>query len=263
MSLTLTQLLRRACALCLVLLTSNIIVHGQQYHDFITKTPLKEGHLLIIGFMGGRESWDNPKRGVRKLALKLRAMHLPAVHVETVENRKRRLAIELIRNAFDRNMDGRLDEQERASVRLILYGQSFGGAAVVKLARQLQQMEVPILLTVQVDSVGRGDKMIPPNVARAANLFQRNGLIIKGEREIQPQDPSKTTIIGNFEFDYKQKKIDLSEVSWLKRLFRAAHTKMDHDPEVWALVEKIILDAISTRKGVKSDAMARFALNQK
>jgi hypothetical protein len=29
--------------------------------------------------MGGRESWDNEKRGVRKLALKLRAMNLPGV----------------------------------------------------------------------------------------------------------------------------------------------------------------------------------------
>jgi len=42
------------------------------------------------------------------------------------------------------------------------------------------------------------------------------------------------------------KKTDLSEVSWLKRLFQAAHTKMDHDPEVWALVERIILDAVRT-----------------
>jgi hypothetical protein len=70
-------------------------------------------------------------------------------------------------------------------------------------------------------------------------------LIIKGEREICPEEPSKTTIIGNFRFGYKGKKVDLSEVSWLKRKFPSAHTKMDHDPEVWALVEKIILDVVS------------------
>ena len=230
----------------LALSTGNTLVHGQRYQDFITKTPLKESHVLIIGFMGGRESWDNDERGVRKLALKLRAMNFPAVHVETVENKKRRLAIELIHKAFDRDRSGRLDEHERASARLIIYGQSFGGAAVVKLARQLKELGVPVLLTVQVDSVGRGDKTIPSNVARAANLFQRNGLIIKGEREIRPEDPAKTTIIGNFKFDYNKKKINLSEVSWLKRLFHTAHTKMDHDPEVWSLVEKLILDVVST-----------------
>jgi hypothetical protein len=100
---------------------------------------------------------------------------------------------------------------------------------------------------VQVDSVGRGDKVIPSNVRRAANLFQRDGLIIKGEREIRAEDPARTTIVGNFKFDYGGKEVDLSEVSWLKRLFQAAHTKMDHDPEVWALVERLILEVASSR----------------
>jgi hypothetical protein len=231
----------------LLLLSPGSFARGQGYPDIATKTPLSEGNVLVIGFMGGRESWDNRKRGVRKLALKLRAINLPGVHVETIENKKRRIAIDLIRNALDRDRDGQLDERERASARLIVYGQSFGGAAVVKLARQLKEMDVPVLLTVQVDSVGRGDKVIPPNVARAANLFQRDGLIIKGEREIRAEDPTKTTIVGNFKFDYEGKKIDLSEVSWLKRLFQAAHTKMDHDPEVWALVERTILKVISAR----------------
>lgn len=237
----------RISVLCLALTAGGITARGQRYQDFTAPTPLKEGDLLILGFMGGRESWDNEKRGVRKLALKLRSMNLPGVHVETVENKKRKLAVELIRNAFDRDRDGRLDARERASARLVVYGQSFGGAAVVKLARQLKEMGVPVLLTVQVDSVGRGDKVIPSNVRRAANLFQRDGLIIKGEREIRPEDPDRTTIVGNFKFDYEGKKVNLSEVSWLKRLFQAAHTKMDHDPEVWALVERLILDVVPAK----------------
>src|SRR5262249_7280182 len=81
-----------------------------------------------------------------------------------------------------------------------------GGAATVKLARQLKTMSVPVLLTVQIDSVGRGDKIIPSNVAPAANLFQRNGLFIRGEPQIIPEDPVKTTIVGNFEFDYTKKR---------------------------------------------------------
>jgi thioesterase domain-containing protein len=161
-----------------------------------------------------------------------------------VENKKRYLALELIRRAFDRNHDGQLDAQERANVRLIIYGQSFGGAAVVKLARELERMGAPVLLTVQVDSVGRGDRIIPTNVARAANLFQRNGLFIRGEPEVHAQDQSRTEIIGNFEFDYRNKKIDLSEESRMKRLFRVAHTKMDFDPAVWSLVEELIVKEI-------------------
>ena len=217
---------------------------GQRYHHFTTPTPLQKNEILILGFMGGREPWDNNQRSVRQLALRLRSMNIPDIQVETVENKKRSLAIELIRNAFDSNRDGRLDERERASIRLILYGQSFGGAAVVKLARQLQRMGVPVFLTVQVDSVGRNDGTIPSNVVCAANLFQSNGWFIRGEPEIRAEDPTKTTIIGNFKFDYTHKKIDISRVSWAKKAFRVAHTRMEYDPDVWKKVEELIMDGI-------------------
>jgi len=237
---------RLSLALLLVAATNSgcLFFHGQRYHHFSTKTPLVNNHILVLGFMGGREPWNNHKRGVRKLALKLLSLNLPYLHVETVENKKRKLAIELIRNAFDRNLDGHLDQQECASVRLILFGHSFGGAAVVKLARQLKKMNIPVSLSVQVDSIGRGDKTIPSNVRSAANLFQRNGMIIRGEKQIEPEDPNRTAIIGNYRYDYRDKKIDVKDASWLKRAFQAAHTKMEYDPEVWAKVEEIILSEI-------------------
>lgn len=228
---------------------------GQQYRLFTTPTPLARNDYLVLGFLGGREPWDNEKRSVRRLALKLRAMQLPGVHAETVENRKRHLALELIRNALDQNRDGQLDPEERTSVRLILYGQSFGGAAVVKLARELKVMDVPVLLTAQVDSVGRNDAVIPSNVSCAANLFQRNGWLIRGQPRIRAEDPRRTKILGNFQYDYRHKQIDLSQVAWWKKVFRSAHTKMDNDPEVWARVEGMILSAIRT--GSCADPSAR------
>jgi hypothetical protein len=221
-----------------------ILPRGQRYSHFRTPTPLPQGQILILGFMGGREPWNNDDRSVRKLALKLRSMNDPEICVETVENKKRSLAIELITKAFDRSRDGKLDQRERASIRLILYGQSFGGAAVVKLAWQLKKMDVPVLLTVQVDSIGRGDRMIPSNVARAANLFQRNGWFIRGEPEIRAEDPARTIIIDNLKFDYSNKQIDISRVPFMKKAFRVAHTRMEYDPDVWAKVEELILDSI-------------------
>lgn len=230
------------------LMTGAVWLHaGQRYEDFTTRTPLAPNDYLVLGFMGGVRPWNDEREGTRKLAMKLRAMNLPGVHVETIENRKRNLALRLIRNAFDRNRDGQVDAQERASVRLIVYGQSFGGAAVVKLARQLEKMDIPVLLTIQIDSVGRGDAVIPPNVRRAANLYQSEGLFIRGEREIRAEDPEKTTILGNFKFTYKEKKIDLSGVPWYRTLFRKAHAKMDRDPDVWAKVEELILGALERK----------------
>ena len=227
------------------LLTGCLFSRGQRYEDFLTKTPLPESHFLILGFMGGRDSW-RASNHLQRLTTKLRSMQQPSLHVETVENRKRGLALELIQKALDRNADGVLEAGERASARLILYGQSFGGAAVVKLARQLDKLRVPVLLTVQIDSVGRVDARIPPNVARAAGLFQRNGVLISGEAPIVAEDPVKTTILGNFEFDYREKRIDISAVPWHKKIFREAHTKMEHDPEVWRKVEDLILREITS-----------------
>ena len=228
-----------------LLVSGCVSSRGQRYLHFSTPTPIERNETLIMGFMGGRDSWDNADVGVGRLAGRLRALGLPGVHVETVENSKRDIAVQLVRNSFDRNRDGTLNAMERDSSQLIVYGQSFGGAAVVKFARQMDALEVPILLTLQVDSVGIGDAVIPPNVRAAANLFQKNGLIIRGEPAIREEDSTRTTILGNFQFDYANKDIDLSGLSWFKKIGRVAHTKMDRDPEVWSLVEQLILDTVS------------------
>ena len=216
----------------------------QRYQHFQTATPIGESDHLVLGFLGGRERWDSPREGVRKLALELRSQTIAGLHVETVENVRRDLALELVRNALDRNQDRKLSNEEKASARLILYGQSFGGAAVVKFANQLNELNIPVILTIQIDSVGRGDDLIPENVRFAANLFQRNGIVIRGEPVIRTKS-SKTRIIGNFEYDYKNKAIDLSGVPWYKKLFRKSHTKMNLDPDVWNRVKQLIVEIAS------------------
>ena len=216
----------------------------QQFQHFTAPRPLQPGHTLVLGFMGGRDSWRNTEVGVGRTAQWLRQEAIPGIHVETVENLKRDLALRLVRACLDGNGDGRLQPEERNQARIILYGQSFGGAAVVKFARQLDRQGIPVLLTVQVDSVGRGDGLIPPNVRAAANLYQDNGRFIRGEAPIRAADPSRTRILGNFRFDYAKLDIDLSHLPWYKTIARRAHAKMDRDPRVWRKVEELILDAL-------------------
>jgi hypothetical protein len=123
-----TILLQSGCA----------ILRPQGYQTFVTQTPTPANSYLVIGFMGGVEAWDADKHNVRKVALKLRSLELPNVNVETVENRQWTLALQLIQNALDRNQDGKLDGQERASARVILYGHSLGGADVVKAGAEIK-----------------------------------------------------------------------------------------------------------------------------
>jgi hypothetical protein len=234
--------------LALSLQTGCAYLTEQQHFHLSTQTPLSEDQTLVIGFLGGRQRWDDESRGVRQLAVKLEKMNLPEVEIETFQNRKWDLALDFIHKALDRNQDDNLDSQERASARLILYGQSLGGSTVVKLSRDLEELDIPVLLTVQVDSVGFRDHLIPPNVLKAANLFQTNDWIFRGEEEIFALDPEATDILANIEFDYSEKEVDMSAQPWQRRLFSTPHSMMDADPKVWAFVEKLILDEIRKHK---------------
>lgn len=218
--------------------------HAQSLRDLKLPMPIPENDVLVIGFMGGRDSWDNREVGAGHLAVRLRQRQVPGLHVVTVENRRRNLALQLVERAFDRDLNGLLDERERASARLILYGQSFGGAAVVKFARRLKRIGVPVLLSVQIDSVGFNDETIPSNVRSAANLFQSDGYFIRGPREIRAEDPRVTNIVGNFRYSYRRRFIDVSHLPWHKTILRKAHARMDRDPDVWRKVEELILPAL-------------------
>jgi hypothetical protein len=238
--------------LLLASFASSCALRSQRYRDFTTPTPIPDGDYLIIGFMGGRDSWRNERVGMGRMAGRLRALQRPGVHVVTVENSKRRLALRLVRAAADRDRDGVLHPEERRAMRVVLFGQSFGGAAVVKFARQLQQIDIPVLLTVQVDSVGLNDDVIPSNVRTAANLYQRDGLIIRGPQLIRAEDPEKTRIIGNYRYTYRDKNMSLSGLPFYKTIFRRDHTRMDRDPEVWTKVEELVLGALGDGSRISS-----------
>ena len=73
-------------------------------------------------------------------------------------------------------------------------------------------------------------------------IYARQDLtFVRGERTIRAEDPSKTAILGNFRFAYQNRHIDLSAVPWYKLACRVAHSKMNADPQVWGLVEELIL----------------------
>src|SRR5208282_259816 len=106
-----------------------------------------------------------------------------------------------------------LSAEEKRNARVILYGHSWGASEAITLARELEKEGIPVLLTVQVDSVtkpGQNDKVIPASVAEAANFYQLDGLL-HGQPEIRAADPARTSIIGNFRFDYKASLLKCSE----------------------------------------------------
>ncbi len=216
--------------------------------DLVTPRPLPARSCLVIGFLGGNDRWDDAGKGVRRLALRLREE--PDLYAETFENRRIGLALRFLEDALDADRDGTVDPGEADRVRLVVYGQSLGGWATVAFARLLDGRDVPVHLTIQIDSVGADDGNVPPNVRYAANLYQDEGAVIAGQHPIRAMDPARTRILGEWEFDYERppgSQIQVDDLPWHKTFLRADHARMDRDPRVWRAVERLVSAACAGR----------------
>ena len=204
--------------------------------------PQETGSAIVVGFVGGFVRHINPRHGAVQFAERLRSSAPKDAYVQVFENRHRKAAYRTILSLLDRNHDGVLSGDEKARARIILFGQSWGAATVVLLARDLNRAGIPVVLTVQVDSVAKlwqNDAVIPENVAAAANFYQPHGLV-HGRREITAADPSKTEILGNFRFDYRKNPVNCPAPSWYDRIFTPSHAQSECDPQIWSQVEVMV-----------------------
>jgi pimeloyl-ACP methyl ester carboxylesterase len=203
----------------------------------------KSPKYIVIGFVGGFVRSNNAHHGPVQVAEHMQRTDSPDTFVRVFENRHRRAAYHTILRLLDRDQDGTLSSTEKDQAHIILFGQSWGAAAVVALARDLNRVGVPVLLTVQVDSVAKlwqNDALIPPNVAEAVNFYQPHGLI-HGRREIRAVDPSRTEILGNYRFDYRQTPIHCQDtLTWFDRLLTPGHAESECDPRLWGQVETLV-----------------------
>jgi hypothetical protein len=204
--------------------------------------PSADPPAIVIGFVGGLIRHDDPVHDEVRLAARLRKAYPSGVDVETFESYRGENARKKILSLLDTNHDGTLSPQEKQNARIILYGHSWGAAETIGVARELEKDGVPILLTVQIDSVSRPsqkDEVIPTNVARAANFYQPDGLI-HGVSAIRAADPARTKIIGNFRFEYKDRPYTCYDYPWYDRILVKTHTQIECDPVVWRQVEALI-----------------------
>lgn len=199
--------------------------------------------VIVIGFVGGYVHADSMIHSEVQLAAKLRALYPEGVYAESLANHDAQRAYPEIVRLLDVNRDGALTPAEKRGARIILYGHSWGASEAVTLARRLQKNGIPVLLTIQVDSVKKrheDDALIPANVAQAANFYQPDG-ILHGRPRIRAADPERTRILGNFRFDYKEKPVRCYDgYGWLVRHFARTHAEIECDPRVWSQVEDLI-----------------------
>jgi pimeloyl-ACP methyl ester carboxylesterase len=197
---------------------------------------------IVIGFVGGFVAHDDRHHGPVQFAAQIQRTNSKDTYVRVFENRRRKQAYAAVLRLLDTNRDGVLSAEEKARARIILFGHSWGASAAVALARDLRRQGIPVLLTVQIDSVAKmwqNDSVIPDNVAEAVNFYQPHG-IIHGRRQITAADPAKTEIVGNYLVDYKKNPIQCPEASWAEHFFTPGHMESECDPHTWSQVETMV-----------------------
>jgi hypothetical protein len=200
---------------------------------------------LVLGIAGGWEPPDAPWALTARVNRLLAAEGIGNLRLEGIRNRELGKGRRLIEKMVDTNRDGKLSGAERAGARIILFGQSMGGAATLRLCRWMRKEGIPVRLNVQIDSVGWRDGVVPANVREAANLYQRDVGLIRGQSRIRAEDEARTKILGNWQYHYGAgSSFDTSALPLLYRAVLTPHVKMEFDPAVEARVEGLIAAAL-------------------
>lgn len=204
--------------------------------------PSQAKPLIVIGFMGGNVHATNLLHREAQLAMQLQQLYPQALHAAVFANHDAQNALDTILQLLDANHDGNLTAAEKNAARIVIYGHSWGASETVTLARRLDQLGIPVLMTIQVDSVAKSDEddaTIPPNVREAINFYQTDGLL-HGRTAIAAIDPNRTTILGNFESSYRDHPISCAGFPWFARAFMKPHIEIENDPAIWTKIEDLI-----------------------
>ena len=228
-----------------VFVCSALVIMGQGgvTHPLTPPVNAAKPPVIVIGFVGGFVAHDNMVHSGVQLAAHLRETHPSGVFIKVFENRRREKAHQEILKILDGDHDGKLSDEEKKKAQIIIYGMSWGGSETVSLAKELDKDQIPVLLTIQVDSVAKirqNDEVIPANVGEAVNFYQSDGLL-RGQPKIRAADEKRTRILGNFRFDYKSKNIRCDKYPWFLRVFAKYHTRIECDTAVWSQVESLIV----------------------
>lgn len=246
---------------CSVLLVAFGLLHGAPVAFANTASSAAAAAVrlppaIVIGFVGGFVKGDNMVHSEVQLAAELRAAYPSGVYAEAFENHHREKAYEQIVRLLDTNHDGTLTAQEKQRARIVIYGHSWGGSETLALARELGRDGIPVLLTVQIDSVsklGENDRLVPANVGEAVNFYQHRGLI-RSQARIEAVNPERTKVLGNILLDYKGQRLTCDNYPWWDRYIVKAHTQIECDPKVWNRVDSLIRSELPPAETIASVA---------
>jgi hypothetical protein len=153
--------------------------------------------IIYLGFVGALEPPDNKYSGVVQIRNVLRGSGFNDVCASSYSPYVWTMGRDWLLKYFP-NHEGALTPAELLLCpKVILVGHSMGGWAMMSVARELRSRNIPVELTIQVDSVGITDQTVPRNVKNGALFHAHDVLMFMTTRHLKIEDPTMTKLVAN------------------------------------------------------------------
>jgi pimeloyl-ACP methyl ester carboxylesterase len=183
----------RASAVLFALLTAGLALFPAE--ALARQKPSSPCKVIVLGYVGGLDAPGNPLSGIVRIRNRLRSLNDEGLCVETFSAYTWPDGYHWLM----KKLAEAAPAADGARAKIIIYGHSLGGWATVATARRLAARNIPVELTVQIDSVGFTDATVPANVKEAANYYRWAIVPPYGRTKIRAQNADATQILGNFE----------------------------------------------------------------
>ncbi len=180
--------------------------------------------IIYLGFVGALEPAHNKHSGVVQIGDLLQGKDFPDVCSKTYSPYVWGDGLHWLLTHFPSHAGVLSGEELSLAPKVILVGHSMGGWAMINVARKLSIRDIPVELTIQVDSVGITDYTLPRNINYAAIFHARDVLMPLTTKKLRLEDPSHTKLLENV------------------TVKGAGHESITRDPRIRELVMQTIAD---------------------
>jgi hypothetical protein len=153
--------------------------------------------IIYLGFVGALEPPSNKYSGVVQIRDTLRGKEFPDVCASSYSPYVWMKGRNWLLKHFPSHRGALTPKELELSPKVILVGHSMGGWAMMSVARALRKRDIPVELTIQVDSVGITDLTLPRNVKTAAIFHARDVLMFLTTKRLHREDPNRTKLLAN------------------------------------------------------------------
>jgi pimeloyl-ACP methyl ester carboxylesterase len=185
--------------------------------------------ILYLGFVGALEPPGNESSGVVQLRDFLKRPQFSDVCAKVYSPYAWTGGRDWLLTHFPTHAGPLTEAELEEAPKVVLVGHSMGGWAMLGVARELRSREIPVELTVQVDSVGITDFTIPRNVKAGAIFHAHDLLMFLTTKNVRLEDPTKTRLVANVLVSH------------------AGHESITRDPRIRDLVLHTIEDLQAAR----------------